>query len=348
MKKVRVGIIGAGSVAQWGHLPAYAARENVEVVALADVNLETAKATAEKFGVPQVFQDYRKLLALEEIKAVSVCTHAAMHKPIAVAALQAGKHVLVEKPMAMNSAEGQAMVDAAKKAKRLLMVGFNYRFGAESQMLKRAIQAGALGEIYYAEATYTRRRGVPGKPGFIQKKLSGGGPLIDLGVHVLDLSLHFMGFPQPVAVSSVTYSKLGRRPHHAATAGYGAWDPKLFDVEDAALGLVRFRTGACLYLKTSWLLNTPQEECRVVLAGTAGGGQTDPLEICREEHGTLVSIKPSRLPKINGHHEEVRLFLEAIEKGLPSPVPGEEALITTKIVEAIYRSSRLGREVKIA
>ncbi len=347
MKKVKVGIIGAGAIAQSQHMRCYAALKEAEIVAVADINPETAKTAAEKFAVPKVFRDYRRLLALQEIDAVSICTHNAVHKPAAVAALQAGKHVLVEKPMAMTAAEAKAMVETAKEAKRLLMTAFVCRFYAETQALKRDIGAGALGDIYYAEAVYTRRRGIPGWGVFTQKKFSGGGALLDIGVHALDMALHLMGFPRPIAVSALTFAKLGPRPHHAETAGYWNWDPKKFDVEDMAVGLVRFGNGACLRLKTSWAANLPQEEFRVLLAGTAGGGQTSPLEILREEYGALLTVTPQRLPTTDPYLEEVRAFVEAVRKGGPSPVPAEECLITNKIIDAIYRSARLGREVVV-
>jgi len=348
MKKIRVGIIGAGFIAQEAHLPAYASLGEAEVVALADVNLERAKSVAGKFGVTKVFPDYRKLLALKEIEAVNICTPNAFHKPAAIAALRAGKHVLVEKPAAMNAAEVKAMIAEAKQAKKILMVGVNCRFMAETGLLKRAINAGALGKIYYAEAVFLRRRGIPGWGAFTEKKASGGGPMMDLGVHVLDLALYLMGFPEPVAVSGLTYAEIGRRPHNAATAGYWSWDPKKFDVEDMAVGLVRFRNGASLYLKTSWAANIPKDEFGVVVVGTRGGCRTHPTGIHGEEYGNLVDLTPVDLPKVESHKEEIGRFLEAIRKGLPSPVPPEEALTVTRILDGIYLSARRGREVRLA
>jgi predicted dehydrogenase len=348
MRKVRVGLVGTGFIAQEGHLPAYAALEEVELTAVADANLERAKSVAEKFGVSKVFKDYRRLLALEEIEAVDICTPNASHKPITIAALKAGKHVLVEKPIAMNAAEAKAMIAESKKAKRLLMVALNCRYLSETRALKRAIDAGALGDIYYAEATFLRRRGIPGWGVFTEKKASGGGPVLDLGVHVLDWSLYLMGFPEPVAVSGLTYAKIGPHPHQAATAGYWSWNPKKFEVEDMAVGLVRFRNGGCLCLKTSWAANIPKDEFKILLVGTKGGCQNKPLGIHREEYGSLVDVTPVDLPKAETYKEEIREFAQAIRKGGPSPVPAEQALVSARIIDALYLSARRGREVRLA
>ncbi|NIM05978.1 MAG: Gfo/Idh/MocA family oxidoreductase, partial [Armatimonadetes bacterium] len=312
MKKVRVGVVGTGFIAQEAHFPAYEKLEDVEVAAVADINLKRAKSVAEKFGIPKVFKDYRRLLALDEIDAVHICTPNALHKPITIAALKSGKHVLVEKPIAMNAAEARAMIEASKKAKRLLMVGLNCRFLAESKALKRAIDAGALGKIYYGEAVFLRRRGIPNWGVFTEKKASGGGPVLDLGVHVLDWALHLMGFPKPVAVSGLTYAEIGPHPHHAATAGYWNWNPKKFEVEDLAVGLVRFRNGASLCLKTSWAANIAKDEVKILLMGNKGGCQSKPLQISREEYGSLVDITPVDLPKAETYKEAIHQFAEAI------------------------------------
>jgi len=347
MKKLKVGIIGSGAIAQNAHMPSYAALDNVEMAAVADSNPQNAQAAAEKFSVPKVFSDYRELLALKEIDAVSICTPNANHKPATVDALRAGKHVLVEKPIALNATEAQAMIEAGKKAKKILMVAQCQRFTTESQIIKRAVKEGALGEIYYAEASYLRRRGIPGWGAFTSKAISGGGPLIDVGVHVLDLALYLMGFPKPVSVSGTAFAKIGPKPRKAMLEQSWSWDPAKFEVEDMGIGLVRFENGACLYLKASWAINSAKTDNGVMLAGTEGGCQNSPLEIYREDFGSLVNITPTQYPRANSYLEEVRLFVEAIRKGLPSPVPGEQALITTKILDAIYKSGKTGKEVRL-
>jgi predicted dehydrogenase len=352
MKKIKVGIIGTGSIARNCHMPGYAALGDVEITAVADARPGNAEAAAAQFNVPNVFHNHRQLLANKDIDAVSICTPNAYHKPLAIDALRAGKHVLVEKPMALNATEAKTMVAEAKKAQRLLMIGQNMRFNCESQVLRRAVQAGALGDIYFAEATLMRRRGIPGWGAFTEKKESGAGPLVDLGVHVLDLAMFLMGFPEPVSVSGLTFARLGTSKHEAevsAASGYWPWNPAKFEVEDLAVGLIRFKNGGCLYLKTCWAANVNDEgHARVNLAGTKGGAQTNPLEIYRSEFGNLMTTTPTKLADRESHREEVRLFIEAIKNNLPSPVPGEEALVVMRILDGIHRSSKLEKEVKLS
>jgi len=347
MRKVRVGIIGSGGIAQACHMPGYQELADVEIHAVADINPETARRAAEQFSVPHVFSDYRDLVAMREVEAVSVCTPNAFHKGPTIAALRAGKHVLVEKPMALNATEARAMIAAAKRAGKLLMVGLNNRFSAATQALKRAADAGALGEVYFAEAVATRRRGIPGWGVFTEKEKSGGGALVDIGVHILDLTLHLMGYPKPTSVSGMVAAKFGPRKDLPRVEGGWHWDPKRFDVDDFGVGFIRFQNGASLVLKTSWAGNIGDPGFNCTLWGTDGGCRFDPLGIFRQEYGSLVDITPVDLPQVRSHSVEVERFVEAIRKGLPSPVPPEEALVTQQILDAIHRSSQTGKEVKL-
>ena len=347
MKQIRIGIIGSGGIAQGAHIPNYQKLEGVTLAALCDRNPQTLAAAGAKFGVAKSrqFADYEKMLASVKLDAVSVCTPNAHHWKPTVAALERGVHVLVEKPLAVNATEGEAMVRAAKQNKRLLMVAFNQRFRSEAVYLKRAIKEGALGEIYYAEAIYTRRRGVPGWGVFIERKESGGGPLMDVGVHMLDLALHLMGYPKPVSAFGSTYAKLATRPHQVA--GMGAYDPKRFTVEDFGVGLVKFENGATLFLKASWAANIREGQGDVVLMGTEGGCQVSPLGIFTQQHSGLVDVTPVGLPRVDSHAEEIRAFVEAIRAGGRSPVPGEQGLVATRILDAIYKSGATGREEQV-
>ncbi|UCH33054.1 MAG: Gfo/Idh/MocA family oxidoreductase [Armatimonadota bacterium] len=345
MKKVRVGIIGTGGIAQWAHIPGYQKVEGVEVAAFCDTNRETLKAAAEKFGVKKTYTDYRKMLASEKLDAVSVCTPNVHHAEPTVAALRAKAHVLVEKPIAMNATEGRAMVSAARKAKRLLMVGFNSRWGSEVQWLRRCVESGMLGDIYYGEATYLRRRGIPGWGVFVDKELSGGGPLIDVGVHMLDLALFLMGHPKPIAAYGSAYTMFGKRTD--VVAGMGRWEAKKFSVEDFGVGMVRFDNGATLILKASWAANIGEGQHGVMLLGSDAGLSTSPARIYREEQGSLVDVAPADLPKVDTYAEEMAQFVKAIREGEPSPVPGEHGLMATAILDAVYESAAIGAEVAI-
>lgn len=345
MKKLRVGIIGAGGIAQYAHIPGYQKIEGVEVAALADINRETLKSAAEKFGVKKTYTDYRKMLAEEKPDAVSVCTPNVHHAAPTIAALRARAHVLVEKPIAMNAAEGKQMVEAARKAKRLLMVAFNSRWRADVQYLKRSVEAGVLGDIYYGEAVYMRRSGIPGWGAFVQKELSGGGPLIDVGVHMLDLALYLMGHPKPTVAFGAAYTAFGKRSD--CFAGMGRWDCEKFSVEDFGIGLVRFGNGATLLLKSSWAAHIGEDQHHVMLMGTEAGLNTAPARIFRQEQGSLVDVAPTRLPNVDTYAEEIVQFVSAIREGKPSPVPGEHGLMATAILDAIYESAAAGAQVAV-
>lgn len=344
MKNVRVGIIGAGSIAQYAHIPNYQKLEGVEVVALADIDAKTLKEAAAKFGVKKTYADYKKMLSAEKPDAVSVCTPNAFHAAPTIAALKAGAHVVVEKPIAMNAQEGRQMVEAARKAKRLLMVAFNNRWRADVQYLKQTVNAGALGDIYYGEAVYMRRSGIPGWGAFVDKKMSGGGPLIDVGVHMLDMALFLMGHPKPVAAFGATATAFGKRP---GFGGMGQWDREKFTVEDFGVGLVRFANGAMLLLKASWAANIGEDQHYVMLMGTEAGLITSPARIFRQEHGALVDVAPTRLPNVDTYAEEIAQFIKAIRAGARSPVPGKHGVMATEILDAIYESAATGAEVTI-
>lgn len=346
-KKVRIGLIGSGGIAQNAHLPGYTAIPDLcEVVALADINPEAAKAASEKFNVKHVFDDYRKMLEMDEIDAVSVCTPNYVHMAPAILALRAGKHVLCEKPIAMNAGEAREMVDAAKTAGKKLQVGYNMRFAPSNQVLKTYVEAGELGEIYYARAQALRRRGIPGWGVFINKEKQGGGPLIDIGVHILDLTLWLMGHPKPVAASGVTYAKFGKR---SDVVGFlGQWDYKNFTVEDFASALIRFDNGATVVLESSFVANIPEEIFNSTLCGTEGGATTSPFQIVKEKHKTLQTFKPEfPTATVNSHHAEIKSFIDAIQNDTQPIVTGEHGLMVAQIMDAIYTSSESGREVEI-
>ncbi len=346
-KKLGIGIIGSGGIAQNAHMPGYAAVPDLcKIVAVADVNPDTAKAAAEKFNVKHVFTDYKKLLEMDEVDAVSVCTPNYLHHEPTIKAFEAGKHVLCEKPIAMNAAEAAEMVAAGRKAKKKFMVGYNLRFAPTNQLLKKYIEAGDLGEIYFARAQALRRRGIPGWGVFIDKSKQGGGPLIDIGVHILDLTLWLLGHPKPVAASGQTYAKFGKR---SDIVGFmGQWDYKNFTVEDFAIGLIRFENGATISLESSFVANIPEDVFTSTLCGTEGGAVTHPLTIVREQHRSLQTFRPE-IPNadIATHSAEVKHFCEAILNDTEPLTTGEHGLAVAQIMDAIYASSEAGKEVPI-
>jgi predicted dehydrogenase len=254
--------------------------------------------------------------------------------------------VLCEKPIAMNWAEGKEMVDAAHSADRVLMVGLNSRFSSEAQVLKRYIEAGELGEIYYAEATMMRERGIPGYGVFVRKAYQGGGALIDIGVHVLDQTMWLMGNPKPVAVMGATYAAFGHRAELVSLGPH--WDSERFDVDDMGIGMVRFANGATLILRVTWAAYIAKylEEQR--LLGTEGGAFKSPLQIYREAHGTLTDITPTHLPEVKRTHDaEIEHFLACVRGERECMVVPEQVLDVQAVLDAIYTSSETGREIRL-
>jgi predicted dehydrogenase len=346
-KKVRIGVIGTGGIANGAHLPGYSLiPDDCEIFALCDIDPAALKRTQEKYPVKHTFSDYRKLLEMDEIDGVSVCTPNYAHFQPTVDALKAGKHVLCEKPIAMNATQGEEMVKAARKAGKFLQIGYNSRFAPTNQAIKRFIDAGELGEIYYARAQSLRQRGIPGWGVFIDKEKQGGGPLIDIGVHVLDLTLWMMGHPNPVSASGITYQKFGKRDD---IVGFmGQWDYEKFTVEDFASAFIRFDNGATIVLEASFVANLKQEVHNVALFGTEGGADCYPPSITQERHRSVFSFEP-KVPNanINTHHAEMKAFVECIRDNKEPLVTGEHGLMVAKIMDAIYKSSEEGREVAI-
>lgn len=347
MDRIGIGIIGSGGIARGAHLPGYRAleREGVKIVAVCDVDEATAKRAASEFHVDHVYTDYERMLERDDIDAVSICTPNYLHKQPTVDALEAGKHVLVEKPLAMNAVEGKEMVEAARRTDRKLQVGFMNRFNSRALALKRFIDAGEMGEIYYGRAQALRRRGIPGWGVFTQKDKQGGGPLIDIGVHILDLTLWLMGHPKPVSVSGKTYTKFGTRS--GVLGLMGQWDPAKYTVEDLGIGFVRFDNGATLTVEASFAANLEKDVFNTELYGTEGGCTYEPARMYFERHQTLVDATPVFLPQTKPYELEVRAFVQAIRDDTPVEVPGEQGLMVTQILDAIYQSSEEGREVGI-
>ena len=351
-KMLKIGIIGSGGIAQSCHMPGYEAVPDLcEMVAVCDANPDTAKQAAEKFGVGKVYHDYRELIADPEIDAVSVATPNALHLDPTVMALNAGKHVLCEKPLAMNADEAKQMVRAAHANGKILQVGLQMRFGGPMKFMRDFIANGHMGDIYYARAQALRRRGVPGWGVFIDKEKQGGGPLIDIGVHILDATLHLMGYPKPLCASAMTFDKLGKNPD--LWNGMGDYDRSKFTVEDFAVGFIRFDNGASVVLESSFMANLEGDPFQTQLFGTKAGAIVkgwgdDAVRIFTEQDKQMFEMTPKNLRHVDSSHvEEVKAFVHAIAEGKPSPVPGEEGLILNAIFDAMYKSAETGREVEI-
>ncbi len=341
-KRVHVGVIGAGIGRL--HIQSYCKCPEAEVVAICDAREDRARRVASEFGIPHLYTDYRDMLALPGLDAVSVCTPNYLHAQMTIDSFEAGKHVICEKPLAITPAEGEAMVAAGKKAGKIFMTAFNNRFRGDTQTLKKFIENGELGEIYFAKTGWIRRKGIPGMGSwFTQKEKAGGGPLIDIGVHVLDLTLWLMGNPKAISVTGSTYAKFG--PKGEGTGSWGTADASgIFDVEDFAAGFIRLENGATVMLEASWASHIKCDVIYTQLLGTKGGAELDPLRIYTDVHGTSVDIMP-QCPNVSGHEMEIRHFIDCIINGKEPISTGEHGLEIVRILDAIYKSAETGREV---
>lgn len=351
MEKIKVGIIGVGGISA-AHIKAYQANPRVELYAFCDIREDRLKEMAEQYGVTRTFTDKDEMLKLKELDAVSVCTWNSQHAPCVIAALNAGKHVLCEKPMATSVAEAKAMQEAALRNHKLLMIGFVRRYGRDTAILQDFIRDGHFGELYLAKATYLRRKGNPGG-WFGDKSRSGGGPLIDLGVHVIDLTRYLMGNPRPVSVYGVTFQKLFDRSNIKAYRHYvssSKTDHDLCDVEDYAAAAIRYENGAALLVETSFSLNIQKDQGRIELFGTKAGAKLEPdLEIFGEASDYLTDMKVvgETASDSSMFGREIDHFIECVADGAECISPAQHGVELMKILEAVYKSAETGHEVII-
>lgn len=347
---LKVGVIGVGSISQF-HIEPYVNHERVELVAFCDMNEERLQEKGKKYGVPQLYTDYKELIKEADIDAVSICTWNNTHAEIAIYALEAGKHVLVEKPLSMTVEEAEAVEEAQKSSGKTLQVGFVRRHGDNAKLLKRFIDNGDLGEIYYAKTSCLRRLGNPGG-WFSDITRSGGGPLIDLGVHMIDISWYLMGKPRPVSVSGNTYKKLGNRSHIENLSFYQAadYDPTLNDVEDLANAIIRFENGASIMIDVSFTLHLKQDELYVKLFGDKGGAEIEPeLALISEMNNTILNITPQidtlSFDFNKAFQNEIDHFVSCCLDGTENIAPVSDGVQVMKMLSAIYESAKTGREV---
>lgn len=349
---LKVGVIGGGSISEF-HLKPYFDHPNVEIVAICDSNERRLHALGKKYFVNNLYLKVSEFLANEEIDAISICTWNNSHAEIAIQALQQNKHVLLEKPLSLTLDEAYAVEAAVKESKKILQVGYVRRFATNVGVLKKFIDAGDLGEIYYAKASCIRRLGNPGG-WFSDIKKSGGGPLIDLGTHMIDLCWYLMGKPKPVSVSGNTYKKLGNRSHIENLSFYKAADynAEHNDVEDLANALIRFENGASLFVDVSFTLHAKQDEVSVKLYGENGGAEVEPeLAIIKEQHETIINITPQIDMLIfdftGSFINEINHFVECCLNNVQPISTVEDGVEVTKMLAAIYESAATKQEIKL-
>jgi predicted dehydrogenase len=336
MNRIRIAVIGTGSIAQVVHIPLWKRIEGAEVVAVCDINKAKARWVADRFKIPHVFHSEDALLKSGLAEAADICVPTNVHMRVAVDSLSAGLHVLVEKPIALNYDEAKQMVEAAERYDRHLMVAMNVRFRQDARTLKNFASGGELGDIFYAKMGWLRRKEKRGeRTWFTDRRISGGGVLMDLGVQMLDLGLWLMGNPVAESVKAVTYNRV---------AG--------LDVEDAVGSFIQFTNGSACSMEASWSLYGEKDVFYANLFGTQGGALLNPLRIHKELHGSMVNVTPARENSLSNiykrsYQNELMHFVDALQNGVKLESTGRESLERMRIVDAIYESAKTGTEVRL-
>ena len=355
VEPLRAGVIGLGYAGEQ-HLKNYARVPGVEPVALAGLERDHLRELGTRYGVPDLYTSWEDLVSREDLDIVSIGAPNHLHAPIAVAALEGGRHVLCEKPLARNGEEAQQIVDAARAADRAVHIAFTQRERGDVQALKRHVVEGNLGRVYHAKATWMRRNGIPGMGGwFTSKELAGGGPLIDLGVHMVDMALYLMGGPDVESVSCATYAELGPQ-------GRGGWagsglmrGDNPYEVEDLATAFLRLSGGATMTLEAGWAVyRESSDDFGVTLYGTDGGaemlvknyGTSNTVRIYTDVAGVPAVVTPEIEPR-EGHYAVVKRFVETIHSNDWKGQHGEDGLDRARIIDACYASASQNREVSM-
>lgn len=370
--KLQVAVIGCGGIANQKHFPALKSQaDKCEMVAFCDIQLERAEKAAKEYGTPdaKAYSDYNELLKDESIDVVHVCTPNAAHCPITVAAFESGKHVMCEKPMAETTEDAEKMMAAwkksGKKSGKKFTIGYQNRFRTDAQMLKRACEEGKLGDIYFAKVHAVRCRAVPTWSVFPDKSKQGGGPLIDIGTHALDITLWCMDNYKPATVTGSVFEKLGHLPEATEGNMFGPWDPETYEVEDSAFGYIKMENGATIFLESSWALNVKDSrEAATTLCGTKAGAEMiggmsqqgydlvfneTTGGVLTEEHisdtGAIAFFEGNSggSPEV----KECKQWLEAVIEDKEPLVKPEQAFVVTQILDTIYKSAAAGKEIKL-
>ena len=351
-KKLRVAFIGCGGIAQT-HLGVMKNLPEVEVVAGCDIDPARLRIMEQKWGVTRNFRDWRDMLKQVEVDAVSVCTPNGVHAPAAIDASKAGCHVIVEKPMASTPRECEQMIEAAKKAGKKLVIGFQYRYHPNTTYVVRNREAGRFGKIMVAKVTAMRRRGIPNWGVFGRKELQGGGPMIDIGVHAIEMTHFAMGRPKPVAATGMTWTYIGNRKDKTnVVSQWPNWDYKTYTVEDLCVGQVRFEDGALMQIEASFAAHIKQDTWGFQLIGDKGGCSWDPPGIFTDTADTLVNETPGYMPAEGNFgglfHQKIKNWVDGCLTDAPLMAPGEDGLAVQKIIDGVYRSGEAGgKEVAI-
>ncbi|HVT89240.1 MAG TPA: Gfo/Idh/MocA family oxidoreductase [Tepidisphaeraceae bacterium] len=346
-KTFKVGFIGAGAIART-HMDNLQKVGGVEIVCASDVSQATLDIARQKYGIARIYTDYQEMLNKEtELDAVDICTPNALHAPTTIASFEAGKHVMVEKPMAMTVSGAQAMLEASRRANKQLVIGFQFRFDPRTKLIRDQISSGSFGKVLYVRAQWLRRRGIPNWGVFGRKELQGGGPMIDIGVHVIETAHYLMGSPKPVTVTGNTWTYFGNKPS-AVACPWPNWDAKTYNVEDLAVGMVRFETGAMLTVETSFVSHIEKDIWNIHVFGENGGAEWNDCKIFTDHGGYMMNMTPAFIPKTDYWEYKMKHFVEVCRDGRENESSGEHGLMIQKILDGVYGSTESGKEVAIA
>ena len=346
LKPFRIAFIGSGSIALH-QMKLLKNIPGVEIVAAAEINESARNKVREQIGIERFYADYQKMLVeVPEIEAVSICTPNGLHARNTIDALEAGKHVMVEKPMAMNALEAQTMLDAARRAGKHLVVGFQHRFEPKSRFIQQQIEAGNFGKILYVRAQALRRRGIPTWGVFGRKDLQGGGPMIDIGVHILETAHYLIGSPRPVSATGKVFTYLGNLPA-TALAPWGQWDHSTYTVEDLAVGMIRFDNGAMLTIESSFAAHIEKDIFNITILGEKGGADWESRTIYTDRGGYMVNSSAQYLGSWDHFQYKMSHFVEVCRDGRKNEVPPEHGVMVQQMLDAIYQSADQGKEVSI-
>ncbi|RJT28051.1 Gfo/Idh/MocA family protein [Buttiauxella izardii] len=344
-EKLRVAIIGGGQVAETVHASYYLTRSELEVVAVVDSHLDRAQSLANRLGIPHAFTDADEMFRQCQPDIISVCTPNRFHHQHVMQALEHGCHVMCEKPPAMTPEQAAEMRDSARKAGKVLAYDFHHRFASDTQFLREQVVAGTLGEVYVTTAKALRRCGVPGWGVFTNKELQGGGPLIDIGIHMLDAAMYVLGFPAVRRVYAHSFQKLGTRKN---SGQFGEWDPKTYTVEDALFATIEFHNGGILRLETSFALNIePISVMNVEFCGVNAGATLFPAHIYQDEGGKLVTLSQRETADTERHFKSMRAFVDHVLGAPVSIADAEQGYLIQQLVAAIYRAAESGASIDL-
>jgi predicted dehydrogenase len=346
-KPLRIGIIGCGGIAQT-HIRYFTKFPGVSIVCGADIRPAALEHMKNAHGVTLLYEDFNKMLEEvgDAVDAISVCTPNGVHAPAAIAAANAGKHVLCEKPMAMNAKEAQEMANAAKQNGVEFVIGFQHRYEPRSKVLRDMVQSGQFGKILYVRAQALRRRGIPNWGVFGRKELQGGGPMIDIGVHILEASHSIIGTPKPIAATGSTFTYLGNTKSDVVSTWPG-WDYETYTVEDLAVGMIRFDNGTMLTLESSFVAHIKEDVFNIQIMGEKGGAVWSTSEIYTDYNNYMLNATPSYIGKWDMWEYKLKHFVEVARDGRPNEAPAEHGVMVQKMLDGIYAASAAGKEVAI-